>query len=155
MAWSRRERDAVEQWIRTGSLIQLGELLQWHPTFIAHPAVFNQLEYLHQLASTSDAGDSEAFGQPPEDDAPPAGTREAAAEALRRLLECLVEGLLWRGWRLVPPRRRPGRRPSNPIGESLRLLSEYEDLLALLRQEVHRPRPHGYVCRPKNAQVGS
>jgi hypothetical protein len=151
MDWSKTERDAVEQWIRTGSLIQLGELLQYHPTLIGHPAVFNQLEYLHRLAWTWDTGDLEAFRQPPEDDAPPAGTRKAAGDALRGLLERFVQGLLWPGWRLVPPRNRPGRRPSNPIGDSVRLLSEYEDLLALLRQQVHRPRRRGPLSPKERA----
>jgi hypothetical protein len=143
VSWSQEARKAVEQWLCDGNLAQLGEALQRHPFLIGHPAVFKQLKHLHWLSRTLDAGAYKEVDATAPDDVPPAGTRLAAREALRLLLERLAQGLLVSGWRLVPPGRRPGRRPVMSTRESVRLLSEYEDLLSLLRREVVRPTGRG------------
>jgi hypothetical protein len=140
---AEKDRMAVEQWLHSGSLVQLGDVLRRHPLLVRHPAVFQQLQHLHQLAHTPDAAVYEEIDATAPDDAPPAGMQRAAGDALRVLLERLVQGLLAPGWRLIPPGGRPGRKRSTRPYESERLLDEYQDLLSLLTHEEVRPARRG------------
>jgi hypothetical protein len=55
VAWSQGGRKAVERWLHSGDLAQLGDALQRYPFLAGHPAVFKQLQYIHRLTCTLDA----------------------------------------------------------------------------------------------------
>jgi hypothetical protein len=139
VAWSDKARSGVERWLHGGDCAHLADVVRQHPLVFAHPAVFKQLAYLHRLAGTLDAGDYEAAGFTPPENAPPAGTRTGAHGLLRAMAEALVQGLLGHGWSLKRPPMRRGRKAATPAHWKEQLLSEYEEVIGLLRKETVRP----------------
>jgi hypothetical protein len=115
----------------------LAQLLSRDPALIGHPAVYHQISRLLWLPRVPDEGEDGCL--PDVDYCPPAGTRQAARDSLRALVEAWVHGVLGEGWTLKPPKKRAGRkRPFEDISWDYRLLSTYEEVLTQLRQHPVR-----------------
>jgi hypothetical protein len=138
LKWSPSTPGRITGWLKSGaSMAALAQLISEKPALIGHPVVYHQISRLLWLPGIPDEGDD--FCLPNVDYRPPAGTRQAAHDSLRTLVEAWVHGVLGKGWTLRPPKKRRGRkRTLEDISWDSDLLSIYEDLIGLLRQHAVR-----------------
>ncbi len=136
--WPPEVGQRIISWLRAGEMTQLATFLRENPAVMAHPVVFHQVFHLHRLRyhPEEERDVTELSRSGPEYVLSPAGTRQAAREALQKLTTAWVQGVLGGAWTLKPPPKRRGRKASpDDISFNLWLLDQYEEVLNRLKRE--------------------
>ncbi|OGL18744.1 MAG: hypothetical protein A3F92_02090 [Candidatus Rokubacteria bacterium RIFCSPLOWO2_12_FULL_71_22] len=134
--WNGEVPPEVASFLTSGDHEALARLLEARPQALLHPVVQRQISHLRWLRRQQEEGDLDDGGVLFADlPIVPTGTREAARDALIALVSAWCRGQLGAGWRLEPPKGRPGRRRSRDDEQRYAdLLVEYEDVLTELRK---------------------
>jgi hypothetical protein len=132
---ARAIHDRVCQWLRTGDINHLAELLKEYPGALAHPVVASSFAKMRRLARSIEVaelqGDAELDGE-----WFPLATCQLAQTMLFALTTALVSGLIGGDWSLKRMRKR-GRptRSLEEITDGYEVLGNYEDVLRALKRE--------------------
>lgn len=140
---------AILEFLASPDEAKLTAAIGSHPLSISHPLMMGSILHLWRVSRQSDKGDLDNWRSvggsvSPEEyeSAPPAGTMQAARDALKRLVAAWSEGLL-PSWRIVwkPPKRRRGRKWTlENDWFAWTCLDTYEELMKELRARgVRRP----------------
>jgi len=126
--------------LKRGDIEELAQLLQNQPYAIAHPVVFRQIAHLSELLRMTGAEELPylyEIGASIDPDEPilPAGAKQAAREALQRLVSAWVRGVLpgHTVERVKSPKRR-GRKRKMSEWEAEDSLMEFNDLYDELKK---------------------
>jgi hypothetical protein len=125
--------ERVCEWLRSGDLAHLANLLRDFPPAVAHPVVYGVLKRLHRITSLTEiaklAGEADLDGEPVSP-----RTCKLASSTLHDLTSALVNGLLGSGWSVSLRSRNRGRPRRNleEIAEAYDVEGDYRRVLESL-----------------------
>jgi len=140
LRWAPGVVQLINSALKRGDIEKLAQLLQNQPYAIAHPVVFRQIAHLSELLRMTGAEELPylyEIGASIDPDEPilPAGAKQAAREALQRLVSAWVRGVLpgHTVERVKSPKRR-GRKRKMSEWEAEDSLMEFNDLYDELKK---------------------